>query len=198
MLEVRKSRPCPQFHLFFLILFTLSILAVAQDKDAKDKEADKKGSKKAASDYIKVGGKVRCDKPETAHFIEVPDRPGHAVMIEKRKCTWTEPMKLEGSKMKDGVAVGFAEKMEGTLHTHGFEVNKLDSGEELTMHTNGEIAGEKGPAAYKGRWNFMRGTGKFKGIKGGGNYEGKLDADDVLTFEFEGVYDPSDMVGQKK
>ena len=119
-------------------------------------------------------------------------------MIEKRKCTWTEPMKLQGAKMKDGVEVGFAEKMEGTLHTHGFEVNKLDSGEELTIHINGEIAGEKGPAANKGRWNFTRGTGKFKGIKGGGNYEGKLDADDVLTLEFEGVYDPSDMVGEKK
>lgn len=44
----------------------------------------------------------------------------------------------------------------------------------------------------------MRGTGKFKGIKGGGTYEGKLEADDVLTLEFEGVYDPSEMAGEKK
>ena len=44
----------------------------------------------------------------------------------------------------------------------------------------------------------MRGTGKFKGIKGGGTYEGKLEAEDVLTVEFEGVYDPSEMVAEKK
>jgi hypothetical protein len=44
----------------------------------------------------------------------------------------------------------------------------------------------------------MRGTGKFKGIKGGGSYEGRLEAGDVLTLEFEGVYDPSEMVGEKK
>jgi hypothetical protein len=44
----------------------------------------------------------------------------------------------------------------------------------------------------------MRGTGRFKGIKGGGSYEGKLAADGVLVLELEGVYDPSDMVGEKK
>ena len=59
---------------------------------------------------------MRCEKPETAHSIEVPDRSGHALMIEKRKCTWTEPMEIMGGKTKDGVVVGFAEKMEGALH----------------------------------------------------------------------------------
>ena len=77
-------------------------------------------------------------------------------------------------------------------------MDKLDTGEELTLHASGQILGVKGPASGKGRWNFMRGTGKFKGIKGGGTYETKLDADDVLTVEFEGVYDPSETVGQKK
>jgi hypothetical protein len=60
------------------------------------------------------------------------------------------------------------------------------------------VQGEKGPAESRGRWSLMRGTGKFKGIKGGGSYEGKLAADDVLTLELEGVYDPSEMVGEKK
>jgi hypothetical protein len=43
----------------------------------------------------------------------------------------------------------------------------------------------------------MRGTGKFKGIKGGGTYEEKLDADDGLVFELEGIYDPSEIIGEK-
>jgi hypothetical protein len=202
MFDVRKfrSRRTLPHPILFLALFlgAFSFLAMAQAKHDKDDQDKHKGKEKAAGAYVKLEGKVRCDKPETAHAIEVPDRPGHALMIEKRKCTWTEPMKLQGAKMRDGVEVGFAEAMEGTLHNHGFEVDKLDNGEELTMHTNGEVAGEKGPTTAKGRWNFMRGTGMFKGIKGGGNYEGKIDADDVLTLEFEGVYDPSDMAGQKK
>ena len=88
--------------------------------------------------------------------------------------------------------------MEGTLHAHGFEVDTFDNGEKVTMQTMGQVLAEKGPATAKGRWSLMRGTGKFKGIKGGGSYGGKLEADDVLTLEFEGVYDPSEMVGEKK
>jgi hypothetical protein len=195
MLDLRKVRPYPHLPLLVLFLFAISVLAMAQDKDEKDKG---KGKDKAAGTYVKVEGKVRCEKPETTHAIEVADRPGHALVIEKRKCTWTEPMEIMGAKTKDGVVVSFAEQMEGVLHTNGFEVDTLDNGEKLTMHPNGQILGEKGPATAKGRWNFMRGTGKFKGIKGAGSYEGKLGADDVLTLELEGVYDPSEMVGQKK
>jgi hypothetical protein len=62
----------------------------------------------------------------------------------------------------------------------------------------GQVLGEKGPATVKGRWSLMRGTGKLKGIKGGGTYEGKLEADETVVLEFEGIYDPSDMVGGKK
>jgi hypothetical protein len=201
MLDVRKFRPYPHLPFIFLLLFALSSFSIAQNKDEKDKDKDTgkgKESKKAATNWVKLGGKVRCDKPETEHEIEVPDRPGHALLLQKRKCVWTEPMEIMGAKTKDGVAVSFAEKMEGALHVHGFEVDTLDNGEKVTMHANGEIAGEKGPATAKSRWNYMRGTGKFKGIRGGGTYEGKLDADDVLTLEFEGVYDPSEMVGEKK
>jgi hypothetical protein len=198
MVDVRKFWPCPQFHSLFLILLALSIFSVAQDKDAKEKDSAKRGSKKAETNYPKIKGKVRCDKPETAPSIDVPDRPGHAVMIEKRKCTWTEPMELQGSKSKEGVMVGFEERMEGSLHTRGFEVDKLDSGEDLTMHIDGQIAADKGPTSGKGRWNFMRGTGKFKGISGGGTYEIKLDADNVWTLVFEGIYVPTEKVGEKK
>lgn len=199
MLDVRKFRPCPQLHLLFLFFFALSIFAVAQDKDDKDKDKGKeRESKKAAGNYIKLGGKVRCEKPDPTYAIEVPDRPGHELILARRKCTWTEPMELLGAKSTDGVAVEFSEQMEGRLHQHGFEVDTFDNGEKLTMQTVGQVMAEKGPATDKGRWSLMRGTGKFKGIKGGGTYEGKLGADDVLTVEFEGVYDPSEMVGEKK
>jgi hypothetical protein len=119
-------------------------------------------------------------------------------MISKRKCNWTEPMVIMGAKTKDGAAVSFTEKMEGTLHVHGFEVDTLDNGEKLTWQSMGQVLAEKGTATAKGRWSLMRGTGKFKGIKGGGTYEGKLEADDVLTLDLEGVYDPTEIVGEKK
>lgn len=201
MLDVRKFRSRRRFHYLFFLLLSLSISVTAQDKDKdkdKGKEKESKKTNAGSGNFVKVEGRVRCDKPEPEHAIEVPDRPGHALVISKRKCNWIEPLVVMGAKTKDAVAVSFAEKMEGALHTHGFEVDALDNGEKLTWQSMGRVLAEKGPATANGRWSLMRGTGKFKGIKGGGTYEGKLDADDVLMLDLEGVYDPSEIVGEKK
>ena len=197
MFDVRKFRPRPQIFYFFSLLIALSILTAAQDKD-KDRDEKEKESKKGNPNFVNVEGKVRCDKPDPAYSIEVPDRPGHALTILKRKCTWTEPMVFMGAKTKDGVTVSFEEKSEGMLHVNGFETDTLDNGEKLTWKSMGQVMAEKGPVTATGRWSLMRGTGKFKGIKGGGSYQEKLGADDVLVLEMEGVYDPSEMVGEKK
>ena len=183
---------------FLLFLLIGSAMSLAQEP-ASEKEKEKSGGNTAvASKLISVTGLVRCDQPDPAYAIEVPDRPGHALRLAKRKCKWSEPMVVMGAKSKDGVAIEFPEQMEGKLHTHGFEVDSYDNGEKVTWQNMGTVDGEKGPAAVKGRWSLMRGTGKFKGIKGGGTYEGKLGADDILTLEFEGVYDPSDMEAGKE
>ncbi len=198
MFDVRNFRPRSQIYLLLLLsLIAFSGLTAAQDRD-RDKDDKEKESKKGNPNFVKVEGKVRCDKPDPAYSIDVPDRPGHALMISRRKCTWTEPMLILGAKTQDGVSVSFAEKSEGMLHSNGFETDTLDNGEKLTWKSMGQVLAEKGPATATGRWSLMRGTGKFKGIKGGGSYEEKLDADDVLVLELEGVYDPSEMVGEKK
>ena len=192
MFDVRNFRPGPQICVFLLVLVAFSRLAAAQDGD-KEKE-----SKRGNPNFVKVEGKVRCEKPDPAYSIDVPDRPGHALMISRRRCTWTEPMMILGAKTQDGVSVSFAEKSEGMLHSNGFETDTLNNGEKLTWKSMGQVLAERGPATATGRWSLMRGTGKFKGIKGGGSYEEKLEADDVLVLELEGVYDPSEMAIEKK
>jgi hypothetical protein len=186
--------------LFLSLLLAISVRTAAQDKD--DKDSKEKESKRAvtsgAANLVKVEGKVRCEKPAPEYSIEVPDRPGHALTIAERKCTWTEPLLILGAKTKDGVAVSFTERMEGTLHIHGFETDTLDDGEKLTWQSMGQVLAEKGPVDSNGRWSLMRGTGKFKGIKGGGTYEGKLEANDVLTLQLDGVYDATEIAGEKK
>src|SRR5580658_1583872 len=201
MLNVRKIRLLLNY---FLLLVALSVLMTAQNtaqnnKDEKDRDRNEESKKDGgAANLIKVEGKVRCDKPDPEYSIDVPDRPGHALITAKRKCNWTEPMLIMGAKTKDGVAVGYSEKSEGMLHISGFETDTLNNGEKITWKSMGQVPAEKGPATATGRWSLMRGTGKLKGIKGGGSYEEKLDADDVLVLELEGVYDPSEMVGEKK
>jgi hypothetical protein len=201
MLDVRNFRACLHLPILFLsLLSAISVLTAAQDKDDKNGKEDKseKAVASGAANLVKVEGKVRCEKPAPEYSIEVPDRPGHALMIAERKCTWTEPLVILGARTKDGVAVSFTERMEGTLHIHGFETDTLDNGEKLTWQSMGQVLAEKGPVDSNGRWSLMRGTGKFKGIKGGGTYAGKLEANDVLTLDFDGVYDATEIAGEKK
>lgn len=181
----------------YLLCFVLFLISFSIPLAAQEKEPGK--AKTGGSDnLVKVEGTVHCDKPELAYSIDVPDRSGHALMIAQRKCTWTKPLVVLDAKTKVGVAVNFIEKMEGTLHMHGYEVDTLDDGEKLTMRNMTQILSEKGPASFRGNWSFMRGTGKFKGIKGGGTYEGKLEEDAGLTLDLEGSYVPEEMAAGKK
>jgi len=194
---LRKFGPLrhPCLLLFLAVIFSISLAAQNSDREEEKKE---EAGKKAAPGMVSIAGAVRCGKPNPNYSIDVPDRSGHSLLIAQRNCTWTEPMEILGGKTKSGVWVTFTERMEGTLHPHSYEVDTLDDGEKITMQTMGQVYGEKGPIETKGRFSLMRGTGKYKGIRGGGTYEGKLDADDVLTFKLEGVYEPAAMAGAKK
>jgi len=175
-----------------LLLTTVALPLAAQEEKEEEKGETFTGN------LVKIEGEIRCQKPDSAYTIEVPDRPGHALTLAHRKCTWTRPWAIAGAKTKDAVSVNFAEKMEGTFHVHGFQVDTLDTGDQVTMRTMGQVPAKKSPADAKGRWSFMRGTGKFKGIKGGGTYEGRLEADASMTLKLEGVYVPAEMAAGPK
>lgn len=177
-----------------LLLISCSIPLLAQQE--KEKEEEK--GETFTGNLVNIEGTIHCQKPDPAYAIEVPDRPGHALTLSHRKCTWTEPWSIAGAKTKSAVAVNFAEKMEGVFHVHGFQVDTLDTGDQITMRTMGQTPAEQGATDPKGRWSFMRGTGKFKGIKGGGTYEGKVATDESLTLKLEGVYVPAEMAAGQK
>ncbi len=189
----------------YVVLLTLATLVAltssllfAQAKIERKNPEPKSGAEGLTGNLVQLEGKVQCSKPEKQYSIDVPDRPGHALMISERKCSWSEPFKILKAHPQQATSVDFTEKMEGTLHMHGFEVDTLDDGEHLTFRIMGTVLAEHGPATTSGRWSYMRGTGKYKGIKGGGTYQGKLDADGGLTLELEGAYVPAEMAAEKK
>jgi hypothetical protein len=202
MVEVGRFRFCSQAGLYFSFLvcvyagvFCVSLAAQEAGEKQQSKEAREKN---AGSELVKISGSIRCEKPMPSYSIEVPDRPGHSLMIEQRKCAWTEPWVILGAKAKDGVRVTFVERMDGALHPQGYETDTLEDGDTITMKTMSQVLAEDAPTPTKGRFSFTKGTGKYKGIKGGGSYEGKMDADGALTLELEGLYSPADMAGGLK
>jgi hypothetical protein len=201
MFHVSKFQQPRRLPILLLFVIAFSILLAGQESaHEKEKEKEKAAGKKSAAspELVNIKGSLRCDKPDPNYKIDVPDRPGHSLIISHRKCTWTEPLVILGAKTKEGVWDVFAERMEGSLRPHSYEVDTLDDGEKIAMQTMGQVDADKGSTTTKGRFSFTRGTGKFKGIKGGGTYEGKVDADDVMTLELEGVYEPAEMAGGKK
>jgi hypothetical protein len=181
-----------QMAAWLCLLISLNIQSYGQAEKQKPGKDEEKGEV-FSGNVVNIEGEIRCAKAEPSYAIDVPDRSGHSLSLSHRKCEWTKPWAIAGVKTKTGVAVGFAEKMEGVLHQHGFEVDTLDNGDQVTMRTMGQTPDAKGPVEGRGRWSFMRGTGKFKGIKGGGSYESKVAADDTLTMHLEGVYVPAEM-----
>ncbi|HTR26489.1 MAG TPA: hypothetical protein VMI10_21135 [Terriglobales bacterium] len=188
-------------HLLLLLFVAFSISLTAQESEKeKEREKEKAGKKGTGVELVKAKGSLRCEKPEKDYSIDVPDRAGHSLVITHRKCTWTEPMEILGTKTRNGEWDEFSERMEGSLHPHTYEVDTMEDGEKITFQTMGHIESDKNPTTTKGRFSYTRGTGKFKGIKGGGTYEGSIDADGVMTLELEGEYEPSafEAAGKKK
>ena len=178
--------------LLLFIAFSISLTAQGSEKEKeKEKEQEKPHKNSAGLEFVKVKGSLRCDKPEKAYSIDVPDRAGHSLLITHRKCTWTQPMEILGTKTTGGEWDEFSERMEGKLHPHSYEVDTMADGEKVTFQTEGQIDSDKNPMTIRGKFSYTRGTGKFKGIRGGGNYEGSTDANGVMTLELEGEYDPS-------
>jgi len=125
----------------------------------------------------KISGTVKCSKPDEQHALEVGDRPNHSLMIAKGKCTWTKPLEIAGTQVKDDIGTGYV-------------VNTWANGDKSYVRTQGSATLKDGTIdSAEGTWSFTGGTGRLKGVKGKGTYKGKGASDGSVTYEVEGEYE---------
>ena len=141
----------------------------------------------ATSAQTKTSGTINCAKADPAYSIEVGDHTGHALGLSKNACTWTKPMEIEGSQSKDGYDVGSADANGTKSRISGYHVSNMSNGDKIFVRFSGTEDGKSESSA--GTWSYTGGTGKLKGIKGKGTYEGKANADGTMTYEVEGEYE---------
>lgn len=138
----------------------------------------------------KISGTIQCAKPDPQYSIEVGDRANHALGVSKSACNWTKPMDIAGSQTKEGTDIVSDEVRGNRVRSHGYHVGTMASGDKIYVRFQGSSALKDGaPETAEGKWSFIGGTGKLKGIKGGGTYTGKGGADGSTTFEVEGEYE---------
>jgi hypothetical protein len=142
-----------------------------------------------ASAQTKISGKQTCAKPDPMQSIDVGDKPGHSVMVEKASCKWDTPLEIEGTKSTESMDVASAEVWGTTATQHGYNMGTMDNGDKFSVKYTGTMKVAKdGTATFDGKWDFVSGTGKLKGIKGGGTYKGTGLADGSGTVDVEGDY----------
>jgi hypothetical protein len=142
-----------------------------------------------ATAQTKISGKQTCAKPDPQQSIDVGDKAGHSVTVQKAACKWDVGLEIEGVKSTESVDVASGEVWGTSATQHGYNMSTMDNGDKFTVKYSGTIKVAKdGTAAFDGKWNFVSGTGKLKGIKGSGTYKGTGSADGSGTVDVEGDY----------
>jgi hypothetical protein len=144
-----------------------------------------------ATAQTKIAGTLQCAKSDPSHSIEVGDKPGHVMVVEKAACTWAKPLEMGGSQTKDGVSVQTMEVSGGKSSGSGTHWGTMVSGDKYFVRFQGKATLDKDGVvqSVNGTWSYTGGTGKLKGLQGKGTYKsGKANADGGSTVEIEGDY----------
>jgi hypothetical protein len=143
----------------------------------------------AAGAQTKMSGKAHCAKGDPDHAIEVGDAAGHVLTLRKAACTWSEGLEIAGLKAKSGVDVATGEVTGATMRDNGYHTATMDNGDTFTVHFTGTAKMNKdNSGTFDGKWSFVSGTGKLKGIKGSGTYKGTAAADGSSDVSVDGDY----------
>ena len=143
-----------------------------------------------AAAQTKVGGKIHCAKADPDSMIEVGDKPGHTLYARKAACTWEDgSQEIAGLKTKTGVDVATGEVSGTTMRDSGYHTATMDNGDKYVVRFNGAATMAKdNSGTIDGKWSFISGTGKLKGIKGSGTYKGTANADGSADVTVDGDY----------
>ena len=153
--------------LTFLIVLSLATVALAQNN---------------------ISGSSKCGKPDEQHILEVGDHPNHSLMIDRSKCTWTKPLEIAGTQDKEYVTTESDEIQGNRSRGHGYAVDTMTNGDRAFVRFEGSATSKDGVMqSVEGKWSYVGGTGKLKGLKGKGTYKCKGETEGS-TCDIEGEY----------
>ncbi len=142
----------------------------------------------SAFGQTKISGELQC-KAEPPAPVAIPDKPNHAYAVVTATCTWSKPFDMGGSPAKDGKETISSEIWGDKASDRGYFAGTMASGDTYTVKFAGTSRSKDGkPVGNEGTWSFTGGTGKLKGLKGGGKYKSTAGADGTVTSQIDGEY----------
>jgi len=142
----------------------------------------------AASGQTKLSAKAQCGKADQEAAVPVGDQAGHLLMVSHAKCTWSEG-ELSGAKMESSDDSISSEVRGNVSSDRGYSVLSVAGGDKAYVRFEGKTnMKDQKPVDGKGTWTFTGGTGKLKGIKGKGTFDGTFNAEGLPSWNIEGEY----------
>ena len=139
-----------------------------------------------AGAQTKITGKLACAKPSIS---ESAGDGVHMVLFNRANCTWATPFAIDGSKPGRTVNTGIGDVTGANARAHGYSTSVMDNGDSTVVRYEGTMQMKKdGSSTYKGTWKYVRGTGKFRGLSGGGTYTGAGATDGTSYADVSGHY----------
>jgi hypothetical protein len=123
-----------------------------------------------AGAQTKISAKLACEKPSVR---QMAGDGSQSIMFTKSNCKWATPLVIGGSKPNETVDAAVADMSGSAARNHGYSTMVMDNGDSTFVRYEGTLQMKKdGSGTSKGTWKYVRGTGKFRGIKGSGTYKG--------------------------
>lgn len=139
-----------------------------------------------AGAQTKLTGKLTCAKPTVS---ETGGSGAQMVMFQKANCTWTTPFAIDGNKPNRTVNAAIGDINGSIARDHGYSTAVMDNGDSTIVRYEGAMQMKKDRSGtISGTWRYVRGTGKFTSISGGGTFKGEAAADGTSWVDVSGHY----------
>lgn len=133
----------------------------------------------------RLSGTLSCPKPAVN---EMGGDGSEVILFTRTHCTWSTPIVIAGTKATTATDVEIGDINGSRGRGHGFSTSLMENGDTTVTRYEGTVVMKPdGSASFKGTWRFVRGTGKFAGIRGGGTYGG-TGTSDAGTVNVTGHY----------
>jgi len=155
-----------------------------------------------AQEKKKVSWSVKPENSKSTfrQRFEIPDIPGHAIVMEEYRRTWPNggaPV-VEGRKVVEEIAWGMADGVAGNGLQRGYRVWRFENGDQSSAEWSLAFQSVINPdrsrkVTFVGTYVETGGTGTLKGIKGVGRFSGVTDFNPELKptrneYSAEGEY----------
>ncbi len=123
--------------------------------------------------------------------VAIADEGQHSITLDQRVCNWEKPINLDGMSATEYTATGVDDVQFDKSRDHGYAVGTVSNGDRYFLRYEGTATLKAGVPLLAGAWNYTGGTGKLRGLTGGGTYTAKPTADGGMVFVIEGTYELS-------